>query len=99
MSTLTLSRTLVLGDHPRTSVRALIAGLVTVGLAVALRFNSQSILLGPELSLLAAGIGFVLAIAVGRYKGGVLIGILTAALPVFALNAASTAILEPVSLN
>lgn len=99
MSTSALPRTLVLGDHPRTSVRALIAGLVIAGLAVALRFVSPTTLLGPELSLLAAGIGFSLAIAVGRYEGGVLIGILAAALPVFALNAASTALFEPVSLE
>ncbi|WP_266081919.1 hypothetical protein [Haladaptatus caseinilyticus] len=99
MSTSTLPRTLILGDNPRTSVRALVAGLVITGLAVTLRFVSPTILLGPELSLLAAVVGFFLAVAVGRYKGGVLVGIFAAAIPVFALNTASTAILEPISLD
>ncbi len=80
MSTSTLPRTLILGDHPRTSVRALVAGLVIAGLAVTLRFVSPTILLDPELSLLAAVVGFFLAVAVGRYEGGVLVGIFAAAL-------------------
>lgn len=95
----TRPRTLVLGNHPRTSVRALVARLIIAELTVILWFVSPTVLLSSKLSLLTAVVGFFLAVAVCRYKGCVLVGILVVVLPIFALNAASTTILEPASLE
>lgn len=95
----TVPRSLVFGDHPRTSVRALVAGFVLAGFAVSLRFVAPTLLLGPALSSLAAVVGFSLAVGVGWYRGSVLVGILVATLPVFALDAASAALFEPATLE
>lgn len=95
----TISRALVLGDQPRASAQALGGGLAIAGVAVFLRFVAPALLLGPELTFLAAIIGFLLAAAVGRHDGGILIGILVAVLPVFAFDAASTALREPATLG
>ncbi|MFC7191375.1 hypothetical protein ACFQL7_17275 [Halocatena marina] len=92
-----VSYTLVFGDRPQTSVQALVAGLVVVGCAVVMRFVAPSLLLGIEPALLTAAIGFLLAVAVGRYEGGVLVAILAAVIPVFSVAVASTAILAPVT--
>lgn len=95
----TISRALVLGDQPRASAQVLGGGLAIAGVAVSLRFVAPALLLGPELTFLVAIIGFLLAAAVGRHEGGVLTGILVAVLPVFALDAASTALREPATLG
>lgn len=95
----TVPRNLLVGDHPRTSVRALLAGLVMAVFAISLRFIAPTLLLGPALLSLAAVAGFLLAAGVGWYRGGVLVGILAATLPVFAFDAASTALFEPTTLE
>lgn len=92
-----VSYTLVFGDRPQTSVQALIAGLVVVGCAVVMRFVAPSLLLGIEPALFTAVVGFLLAVAVGRYDGGVLVAFLAAVIPVLSVDAASTAILAPVT--
>ena len=95
----TVPRTLVVGDRPQTSARAVVVGLAMAVFAISLRFVAPRLLLGPALLSLAAVAGFLLAAGVGWFRGGVLAGILVATLPVFALDAASTALFEPVSLE
>ncbi|MGA9400310.1 hypothetical protein [Haladaptatus sp.] len=67
--------------------------------AISLRFVAPTLLLGPTLLSLAAVAGFLLAAGVGWYRGSVLVAILVATLPVFAFDAASTALFEPATLE
>ena len=95
--TATLPRRIAVGDRPRATAFGLLAGLVAAVVAASLRFVDPTVLLGVEPSLLAAAAGTCLAAAVGRYRGGVLAGILAAALPVLAVDAATFAVREPVT--
>lgn len=90
-----------LSDSDRSRIHALAVGggLTTAGAAIAVRLVSPRSLLGPESALLAAGVGLLLAAVVGRYEGNVLIGVLTAAVPVFAVDAVSTALREPITIE
>lgn len=95
--TATLPRRIAVGDRPRATGFGLLAALVAAAVAASLRVVDPTVLLGVEPSLLAAAAGTCLAAAVGRYRGGVLAGILAAVLPVFAVDAATFAVREPVT--
>jgi hypothetical protein len=95
--TATLPWQIAVGDRPRATGFGLLAGLLAAVVAATLRVVDPTILLGAEPSLLAAAAGTCLAAAVGRYRGGVLAGILAAALPVFAVDAATFAVRDPVT--
>lgn len=87
------------GRRPRVAARALALAAALVGIAVVLRVVAPSLLLGVESALLAAVAGLLLAVGVGYYGESVLVGVLVAALPVFAVDAASTAVSEPATLG
>lgn len=95
--TTTLPRAIAVGDQPRTSALALLAALATVVVAATVRILAPGALLGLEPSLAVAVAAGTLAAVVGRYRGGVLAAILAAALPVFAVDAATTAVAEPLT--
>jgi hypothetical protein len=95
--TTTLPRAVAVGDQPRTSALALLAALATVVVAATVRVLAPGALLGLEPSLAVAVLAGALAAGVGRYRGGVLAAILAAALPVFAVDAATTAVAEPLT--
>ncbi|NHN43561.1 hypothetical protein G9C85_18235 [Halorubellus sp. JP-L1] len=97
--TATLPRRIAVGDRPRAAGFGLLAALLAAAAAASLRVLDPTALLGVTPSFLAAAVGGSIAAAVGRYRGGVLAGILAAALPVFAVDAATVAVRDPVTLQ
>ena len=97
--TTSLSRAVAVGARPRTSALALLAALGIAVLAAVLRLLDPTALLGLEPSLATAALGGCLAGLVGRYRGGVLAAVLAAAIPVFVVDAATTAVNEPITLG
>ena len=98
MSTSGVPPALVVGTRPQTSAWVLTTGFAVAVFIATLRFAGPSLLPSFEFAISVAAIGVLLAGIAGRYGGSVFAGILAAVLPVFAFNAVSTAVAEPLTI-